>query len=146
MPSDFSHRVDSLAKRQGTSIRELARRMGISNSTMFLLRSGKQDPTLKTLRKLEAIESEASGIPRDRSAIADQSEMPVMRRIRYSGPSPCDRLTREIVKSASLLESESSLTIKAALAAHIASLGGELHRLAVQSIAAGSPEQTEPTP
>jgi transcriptional regulator with XRE-family HTH domain len=62
MCENFSERTDELAHRLRCSLRDLAGKIGISQAMLFAYRSGKSEPTLKALRKLQAAERLA-GVP-----------------------------------------------------------------------------------
>ena len=56
MSNNFSERTGELAHHLRCSLRDLAEKIGISQAMLFAYRSGKSDPTLKVLRKLESAE------------------------------------------------------------------------------------------
>jgi transcriptional regulator with XRE-family HTH domain len=73
----FSERTDELAHRLRCSLRDLAPNMGISQAMLFAYRSGKHEPTLKAIRKLEAAEAAAgirSAAPAPAPAPADEDD------------------------------------------------------------------------
>jgi transcriptional regulator with XRE-family HTH domain len=60
--ADFSVRTDALAEKLGISLRALCVRLDISQPMLWGYRSGKHRITLKALKKIEALEAEATGL------------------------------------------------------------------------------------
>lgn len=76
---EFLHRTDALAAKLGVQIVELPAVLGFSRASLFNYRSGRTEPTLKALRKLEEAERAAGLYPntgKPRSQVVKEDTFP----------------------------------------------------------------------